>query len=229
MSTMTTPAAPASAAPVTSAAPSPALRLLALVCSALLRCGLQHVAKPRREGQDREAVVVHLLVDAKRHYDVARAGQTVANALAMFGLAVAGIPMRSLVLAVTPASPNALLAAPSAEGVAAVLQVALRARMEAHGYPEAASMRVQGLTASGSAAVYVTGGDSAEAGAANARAVAWCRAWLSKHFPEFTVEEGRDPVSRMAVWPVENGVVRRALRLTLAGAAAMAGVAMRAA
>jgi hypothetical protein len=219
---MTTQAAPAS--PL-AAVPSPSLRLLALVLTALLRVGLQHVAVPRREGEDGQAVVVDLLCNAKRHFEVLNLMAVVSSALRPFGLQVNGIPLRALTLAVSAVSPDALLQVPSVEGVGAALQGALRAKMEAAGCPEATTIRVQGIGSQ----VYVTGGGDDGEGAANAKATRWCKRWLAKHFPEFIAEEGRDPVSGLAVTWVEHHLVRRALRLTVAPVASVAADATRAA
>ena len=186
--------------------------------TALFGQGLQHVAVPRREGEHDETVVIDLLVDAKRRYDVANVAERVNDALAEVGLIAPFMSYRALTLAVAPFSPEAPLATPSVEGVAAALQGALRARMTALGCPEATVMRVQGIGDQ----VFVTGGNDDRAEAANAKAIGWSSRWLAKHFPEFTVEEGREPVSGLAVWHVDHGTVRRALRLTVSSSASRA-------
>jgi hypothetical protein len=201
------------------------LRLIALVLTALYRRGFQHVAEPRREGAGGEIVVVHLHVNAKLIHQVIQIREVVTEALASVGIVATPSLNRATALDVS-ASLEALQAPPSPEAVAALLQGALRAKMKGDGYPEVETMRVTGISSEKGGAIYVTGGSDERDEAANAKAVRWCKAWLAKHFPEFTVEEGADPVTRLPVWHVGHGIVRRALRLT-AGAAAV--LAMRAA
>lgn len=101
---------------------------------------------------------------------------------------------------------------PSIEGIARALDVALKIRITAAGFRDL--FRVQGTKQRDGSEIYVTGGeDTGEAGI-NARATAFCAAWIAKHFPELHVCGAVDPVTKQAVAWVNREAARRFLKVT---------------
>jgi hypothetical protein len=204
---------------MTSKPSSSALRLLALVLSALIRHGYQHVAELRVEG---ESITVNLLVNAKLRHQVDQLVSVVSEALISAGLTVARDPLRCLVLKVS-ASPEALLGVPSAEAVAVLLDGAVRERMAFVGCFDVERVRVKGASQKdGTGDLRFVGGDGRmDEEGTNARAVAFGKKWLEKHLPEVRVEGAMVPgvgqrVSR------SSGQVVRVLRITVAAASMLA-------
>jgi hypothetical protein len=202
--------------PATSPRPSSAYRLLALVLTALWSRGLQHVAEARvSEGV---GVTLFLLVNPKLHRAVAAATESVVAALGAVGIEAEWRQHQErAVLVASPLRLAVLEASPSAEGLAAACQWALRLKMTAAGCPTAGRTRVDGVSGTSSAALYVTGGDEET----NEKAATWAARWIARHFPEIAVSTGRHQVSGLQVERVAPRQHQRVLRVTFPGRAGL--------